>query len=250
MFGTGLHAVLSYIAPCAILFVSTLTRSTLGFGDALVAMPLLALAMDLHTAAPLVALVATTVALFIFWESWQMADLQAVWRVMLASLLGIPLGLVLLQDLAEPVLQALLGGLIMTFGAYNQVSPRLQLREDRGQWAYLFGFLAGVLGGAYNTVGPLLVMYGQLRRWPPERFRATLQGCFLLAYGSIVLGHSLVGLLTAEVFTLYGLSLPAIAFAVVLGKRLNAAVRRDRFVRLVNGALILIGMVLWIRVLW
>jgi hypothetical protein len=31
--------------------------------------------------------------------------------------------------------------------------------------------------------GPPLVIYGALRRWTPERFRATLQGYFLPASG-------------------------------------------------------------------
>jgi hypothetical protein len=52
--------MLPYLLTCTILFLSTLTRSTLGFGDAVVAMPLLALALGIRTAAPLVALVAAT----------------------------------------------------------------------------------------------------------------------------------------------------------------------------------------------
>ena len=47
--------------------------------------------------------------------------------------------------------------------------------------AWLFGFGAGVLGGAYGMNGPPLVAYGALRHWSPKRFRATLQGYFLPA---------------------------------------------------------------------
>jgi len=45
-----------------VMFLSALIRATFGFGNALVAMPLLALVLDLKSAAPLVALFATVLA--------------------------------------------------------------------------------------------------------------------------------------------------------------------------------------------
>jgi uncharacterized membrane protein YfcA len=46
----------------AIIFVATLIRSTFGFGEALVAVPLLALLMPVEVAAPLAVLLSITVA--------------------------------------------------------------------------------------------------------------------------------------------------------------------------------------------
>jgi uncharacterized membrane protein YfcA len=45
-----------------VVFVATLVRSALGFGEALVAVPLLALAVPVEVAAPLAVLVSITVA--------------------------------------------------------------------------------------------------------------------------------------------------------------------------------------------
>ncbi|MCB0316770.1 MAG: sulfite exporter TauE/SafE family protein, partial [Calditrichaeota bacterium] len=64
-----------------ILFVSTLTRASLGFGDALVAMPLLALVMDMTVATPLVALFAPLISLMILLRHWQKADLRSALRL-------------------------------------------------------------------------------------------------------------------------------------------------------------------------
>jgi uncharacterized membrane protein YfcA len=239
--------MLPYLLTCAILFLSTLTRSTLGFGDALIAMPLLTLALGMHTAAPLVALVATTIAVVILWSDWQVVDVKATWRVVLAVLLGIPAGLFLLRDVSAAFMQALLGVFIVGFSLYNLVQPRFVLHDDRRGYGYVFGFLAGVFGGAYNTVGPLIVVYGHLRRWAPERFRATLQGCFFPAYLLIVIGHTLGGLLTVHVLTLYAVSMPVVLLAVVVGERLNASFSRARFTRYVNVALVVLGAILCLR---
>jgi hypothetical protein len=239
--------MLPYLLTGAILFLSTLTRATLGFGDAVVAMPLLTLAIGIHTAAPLVALMATTITIMILWADWRVVDVSATWRVVLAVVLGIPLGVWLLRDVSGQLMQALLGVFIVGFSLYNLCQPRLVLRHDRFGLGYVFGFLAGVFGGAYNTVGPLLVIYGHLRGWSPERFRATLQGCFFPAYLLIVVGHVIAGLLTLEVLALYGASLPVVFLAVFLGQRLHASLSRERFTRYVNIALMVIGGILCLR---
>ena len=54
-----------------ILFASALTRSTFGFGDALIAMPLLTLLVGVQTATPLVAFVGPTIAFTIVWRNWR-----------------------------------------------------------------------------------------------------------------------------------------------------------------------------------
>lgn len=160
-----------------ILFITTFTRATLGFGDALIAMPLLTLTVGIQTATPLVAFVAITVALALLIRNRQHIDLAATWRLILASLVGIPIGLLLLKGISDAVVTAILGVLLVAFGLYKLTMPQFPPLQQR-IFAYLFGFVAGILGGAYNTNGPPIVVYGTLHQWSPERFRATLQGYF------------------------------------------------------------------------
>ena len=115
--------------------------------------------------------------------------------------------------------------------------------EGRG-WVYVFGFWGGLLGGAYNTNGPPVVLYGALRGWPPERFRATLQAYFLPANVLVWGGHGLSGLWTEEVIRLYLFALPLILLAIPLGTRLNRWMPTERFERLLYGALVLLGLLL------
>ena len=53
------------LAIVAILFLGTLVRSSFGFGEALVAVPLLALVMPVEQAAPVAVLISITIALMI-----------------------------------------------------------------------------------------------------------------------------------------------------------------------------------------
>ena len=229
-----------------ILFASTLVRSALGFGDALVAMPLLALVVGVKTATPVVAFAASTIALLILLKSWRDVDVRATWRLVVSSLAGIPFGLLLLKYAPEAYVKAVLGALLVAYGLYNLLAPRLPA-TDSDALAYVFGFAAGVLGGAYNTNGPPVVIYGALRRWPPENFRATLQGCFVLTGLMILAGHGLAGLWTPLVLRLYLASLPAILLAVFLGARLNRRLPRESFSRLVYAFLVVVGVLFFIK---
>jgi uncharacterized membrane protein YfcA len=90
-----------------ILFVSTLTRSTLGFGDALIAMPLLVVTISVQIATPLVAMMGFTIAITILSRNWRDVDIKAAWRLIVSSLVGIPVGILLLKSENEPHLSRL-----------------------------------------------------------------------------------------------------------------------------------------------
>ena len=97
---------------------------------------------------------------------------------MLPTMLGIPLGLMLLSAAAEAFVKGILAAVIVAFSAHSLLGGKhRELKNDNFAW--LFGFGAGILGGAYGMNGPPLVIYGSLRRWTPQHFRATLQAYFL-----------------------------------------------------------------------
>ncbi len=227
-----------------IFFVSTFVRSSLGFGDALVAMPLLTLVVGLKTATPTVALVATTISITILAKNWKIADLKATFRLVLSSFIGIPVGLVLLKGINEDFMKALLGAILILYGLYNLLKPHLKKISGSFGLAILFGFIAGVLGGAYNTNGPPIVIYGTLRRWAPDHFRATMQSYLLPTGFLILMGHGLSGLWTTQVFKYYILSLPIVLLAIYIGGKAHRSMTQKRFDRFVNGALICMGVVL------
>jgi len=233
------HAYLVYL----ILFGSSFIRSTFGFGDALVAMPLLALVIGLKEATPLVALVASTIGLTILVRNWRKVQVKSTWRLIVSAAVGIPIGLLLLKGAYEDVLRIILAGVLIGFGVYSLIKPRLPvIRNDTP--AFAFGFIAGILGGAYNSNGPPAVIYGTLKRWDPEAFRATLQGFLFPTSLFILAGHGLAGLWTGPVLRMYLYALPLVLVAVFLGGRINRAFSTERFSKWVHVLLIALGLLL------
>ena len=233
------------ITVLSILFISTFIRSALGFGDALIAMPLLALVVGMQVTTPLVAFGGSTIALTILLRGWRSVDIKAAWRLIASSLVGIPIGLFFLKTAPEPAIKATLGILLIAFGLYNLITPKLPTFGNE-KLAYVFGLIAGVLGGAYNTSGPPVVVYGTLRGWSPDSFRTTLQAYFLLTGGMILIGHGLAGLWTPTVLRLYAYALPIIMLAIFLGGRANKVLSAGRFNRIIYASLIVMGGLLFV----
>jgi uncharacterized membrane protein YfcA len=230
----------------AVLFVATVVRSAFGFGEALVAVPLLALVLPVEVAAPVAVLLSITVAAIVIAQDWREVHIGSAAWLVVSTLFGIPMGLLILKSVPESAVKATLAILIIAFSAWSLVTRHPhELKNDRLAW--LFGFGAGVLGGAYGMNGPPLVVYGALRRWSPANFRATLQGYFLPASLMGMFGYWVAGLWTWDVTRYYLLSLPTAVLAIFLGRLINRRLEARRFLIYVHAGLIAIAAMLLLQ---
>jgi uncharacterized membrane protein YfcA len=225
--------------------MATLIRSAFGFGEALVAVPLLAFYIPLKVAAPLAVLVSITIAGIVIAQDWKNIHLRSTGWLVFSTLFGIPLGLLLLTSSHPRAVKAVLAVIIMAFSAYSLTGRTpLELRGESRGWLLACGFCAGVLGGAYGMNGPPLAIYGAMRRWPAQHFRATLQGYFLPASIIGMGGYWLAGLWVPAVTRYYLLSLPLTLPAVFLGRVINRRLHGEVFLRYVYIGLAAIGALL------
>ncbi len=231
------------IQVLAILFLATFIRSAFGFGEALVAVPLLALIMPVEVAAPVAVLVSITVAGIVVAQDWRHIHFRSASWLVLATLVGTPLGLLLLVAAKEQIVKAILAIVIVAFSTFSLLGRRrAALENDRLAWG--FGFAAGILGGAYGMNGPPLVVYGTLRGWSPQHFRATLQGYFLPSSFAGMIGYWLANLWTPAVTHYYLASLPVVIAAILLGRVVNRRMTGPAFLRCVHVGLIAAGAIL------
>ena len=231
-----------------VLFLATMIRSTFGFGEALFAVPLLALRMPLAIAAPLAVLVSITIASVVVAQDWRHIHLRSVGGLLGSTLLGLPVGLLLLRTGKPQAVKAGLALILLAFSVYA-LRGRMPLKrtDDNKLWLLGCGFFAGLLGGAYGMNGPPLVLYGAMRRWSAQQFRATLQGYFLPASILGMAGYWLAGLWVPAVTHYYLLSLPVILPAIWLGRILNRRMHGEVFLKYVYVGLGTVGGVLLIQ---
>ena len=133
-------------------FLAVFTQSLSGFGVALVAMAFLPTVIGIQTATPLVALVMATIEIFLLIRYRQALNIGAVWRIVAASLVGIPFGLLFLSRLDEKTVMVLLG--LVINGIYPGVSVlnvRVQVLKNLLRRGLLVGIgQDGILQAAGN----------------------------------------------------------------------------------------------------
>ena len=228
-----------------VVLLATLIRSTFGFGEALIAVPLLALTIPVEIAAPLAVLLSITVAAVVVVQDWRKIHLRSTAWLLAPTFVGIPLGIALLTRVNEHVVKAALGVLIAAFSGYFLLSRKPHKVHGESRALLLgCGFLAGVLGGAYGMNGPPLVIYGAIQRWSPQYFRATLQGYFLPASIVAMAGYWFAGVWVPAVTHYYLISLAVAIPAIFLGRALNHRLRTESFMNYLHAGLVCVGLVL------
>lgn len=231
-----------------VVFFATLVQSTFGFGQAIIAVPLLALLIPIKIASPLIVLLSITIGAVVVMQDWRKVHLSSVVWLLVPTFLGIPLGIALLASSHPHLLKALLAIVIVTFAANSLLGKKPPaLSKDSRPWLLGCGFFAGVLGGAYGMNGPPVVMYGAMRGWSPQHFRATLQGYFLISSLVALTGYWFAGLWVAAVTRDYLISLLVTIPAIFLGRALNHRLRGDAFLKYAYAGLVCIGVLLLIQ---
>ncbi len=236
-----------------VVFAAVLMRATFGFGEAVIGMPLLALLpISLHTSISLIGLAGLTVAGMTVTSGWRYIDRPTLIWLSIATVLGIPVGLALVKLAPAGVITKTLGAFLIVYSVYSLVRDIITQTTvsswltNKG-WVFPFGFAAGVLGSAYNMTGVPVVVYGTLRRWNQSRFHGTLQAHFLVAGIFVVIGQALGGLWTANLFLLYGVSLPAIIIATLLGMFLHRHIPTEKFKQYVFLVIMAFGILLLVN---
>ncbi|MDX2139734.1 MAG: sulfite exporter TauE/SafE family protein [Chloroflexota bacterium] len=223
-----------------IVFFAILTQAVSGFGLALVAMPLFVQFLDPVEAASLVALMATTTQIIMLLRYGRALKLGGLWRLMLGSLVGIPIGVILLAQLDSEIILFALGVILVSYSLYSLFAPPIPIIKN-ANWGYLFGFASGLLGGAYNTGGPPFVIYGASQRWETSVFKANLQVLLMVNSVSVVIAHVLAGHYTEIVVRDYAIALPMIVLGALAGFWLDRYINETLYRRIILVLLLIIG---------
>ena len=232
---------MDYLLVGLVVLAAAFIQSLSGFGSALVAMPLLLPMFGPQGAAPLVALVSGALQLVLLVRYRQALSLGAVWRLALASVLAIPLGVWLARYVPERLVCGGLAAVLVGYALYALAGLKLPAVRHQG-WAFAAGAAAGLLGGAYNTDGPPVIIYGSCRQWPPPEFKSNLQGLFLVNNAVILASHAVIGNLTAPVWRNFLAALPAVAVGAAAGLSLDRLVNAALFRKIMLGLLVALGL--------
>ena len=221
------HTVFEVLAVCVVVLVTAFTQSVVGFGFALLTVPVLMQIIGLHQAVILASLIGTANNIYQYRDLRADSDAQHVKRFLGASFIGAPFGLVAFlyadQDLLKIVLGigVLLGVLLLAKGR-DLSNAHIGL-----DWA--MGVLSGFLLTSTSTNGPPLVFALQARKIPPHVFRSTLNMIFLISGIYAIIWFAAFGEIFLSDLLLALVALPSMAIGVNIGRKVRLRVHPDRF---------------------
>ena len=228
------------LLPAFILFLGAFTQSMTGFGSALVAMAVLPSLLGLPTAAPIVAGIGLALESMLTLRYRQALRIDSIWRLLAASLIAAPFGVLIVRHIDERIALFILGLLLAVYSLYALFGFRL---PDLAHplWPWVTGALSGLLGGAYNTAGPPIVVYGNCRKWDAAEFKSNLSSFFVINSLFVVGSHYFNGSFTADTIHTLLLCLPATILGFVLGQSMDRWLDPQRFRKVVLFLLVILG---------
>jgi len=224
-----------------VVFFGCFTQSLTGFGVALVTMALLPSLIGLQVATPLVALIGIALEVLMLIRYRASIRFKSILALIVSSAIAIPVGVVYLRRLDELVALFILGLILVLFAAYALIGYRLP-ELSHPAWAWLFGLVSGLLGGAYNTAGPPVIVYGNCRKWSPQEFKSNLSGFFIIGSLVVVTTHWLNGNFTPIVWTTFLFSLPMLMIGFLLGQSMDRWLNPEIFRKIVLVLLVVLGL--------
>jgi uncharacterized membrane protein YfcA len=233
-----------YALLAAVIFLSSGVQGLSGFGFALVSMSLLPLFFPITFVTPLVALTAALVTFYVFLTLRTHFDIKKLSPLLIGSMLGIPLGVFGLVHLNEVVIIRTFAVFLFLYSLYSLVGKEPSFSLAR-RWGYLFGFVSGCLGGAYNTSGPPAIIYTSLQDWNKNEATITLQSYFIVTALFIIVMHSINGLVTVEVLKCVGIIIPFSLMGVCIGSYFFTRIKQETFKKIVFTLLLLVSTALF-----
>jgi uncharacterized protein len=162
--------------------VASLAQSLSGFGFTLISVPLLSLVVS-----PKDAVVGQTFAGLVlsFAMAWALradAHRDVLRRIVPASLVGMPIGILVSGRISDRGLRIIVGVGVITAATF--IASGFKVKRVRPSAEYTGGFISGLLATTTGSNGPPLVVTLAARELTPAATRATLQVAF--AVGNLV----------------------------------------------------------------
>ena len=217
------------------IFAAGLLRGFTGFGLAMAAVPILALALPPRQVIPVIVTLQLMAGTIDLPANWRQADWRAILPLVASMLVFTPLGLLLLAHMSADAARLAIGLLI--FASVALLVRGVRLPDRPPAWiGLLVGVVSGVMNGIAAMAGPAAVVYFLALRQPARVMRASTISYFVLTAVASIVPLAWKGLADTETTLWAVAALPALLAGQYLGTRgfHRASARTHRRVALLS----------------
>lgn len=216
----------------AIVSVAACAQMVSGFGFALMAVPMMGLAIDLKTAVVVSTICGTASNTYQAVSDGRHRDGRLVRLLTMSSFVGMPFGLFVLDRVAIDALRVGIGIFVLV-ALVAVVGADAGTAVGGRRLEILAGFISGILATSTSTNGPPLVLLLRSRGLSPEVFRATINTVFSIVAFSSIVAFAVGGKLTGEALVASLVAVPGLGLGMYIGSRARGSLTPRVFWRIV-----------------
>lgn len=229
-----------YIYIAFVFFLAGVAPELTGFGVSTVMMVLLPLVLPLEVVIPIVAIVTLVATGIVAYQTKSKFIESRVLALLGGSLLGVPLGMLFLDQINEQILSAALGVFLIAYSIYGLIKRKGVLPANKFVGS-IVGVFAGFFGASFNINGPLVGIYSSTDKDLNKNQIKDLTATYLFFTGILTIsGHAIFGRITKDVFTTSFYYLPFMFLGLYIGAKLFGKISGE-LVRIMVYTMTLIG---------
>jgi hypothetical protein len=241
---------MEWLISVIVILMASLLKGMTGFGFALLALPILTIFFPMQALVPAMTLFNLFTSLYILANIKLKIEYKYLLPMLLASFIGIPAGVHILQYLPEQTMELTTGISIFSLSMVILLSGNKEIPESRKKKPIFFaGFLSGFMASSMSIGGPPIALAMNRKGYTKERFRK------MFALVSVINAVIATVLYVAKgIFVAFSLKFAAFLFPVMLlgsklGDVLSQKVNQAQFKRMVLYLNMLLGLFIVARVL-
>ncbi|MDQ3075779.1 MAG: sulfite exporter TauE/SafE family protein [bacterium] len=212
----------------SIILVASILQAVTGFGGALVAAPLLLLFFDKTTSVVSLAFVSIVISALLLYSIRRPINRKTFYDLFIPSLIGLPIGLLILNNFSSGDLRIFVGGLALIF-AILLFSKSITIQSSKLRRMFA-GFFSGVLRTSVGLNSPPVVLLLASENTDKDEMRKTLAFLFFWMSALSVVLFFFTDHLTGTVWRYALWSIPAALLGGWIGNAISKKVSQKGFI--------------------
>jgi uncharacterized protein len=223
-------------------FVGGFVNGLTGFGTALTGLPLWLQALEPRVAAQLASACSVVGHLSTIKEVYREADWRRLAPMLVAGLIGVPVGTMLLPLIGLGTFKLFVGLILVSYCTFMLVAAgRVKVQAGGRGVEAAIGLVGGVMGGIAALSGVLPTVWASLKGWSKAERRAILQAFNTTILTAMLVASFAQGMIERSSLIALGLALPGTLLGNWMGLRLYRRLDDVRFDRIVLSVLLVSG---------
>ena len=236
---------------CAAFFFAAFSKGITGMGFAPPCLPIIALAMGLEVALPLVLVPSVASNIIVQIEVGHFREsMRRFWPMVVAAMIGVVIGLVLLTWMETRAAGAALGVVLFVYGLFALKTPNLTLPPHLEKpLGPVTGLTTGVINGLTGSQLMPVLPYLMALHLDRDRFVQAINCSFTASSLVMAIGLSKIGLMTVETALISTIGIIPVWIGLKLGGNIRRRLSPELFRKLVIYMLMASGVLLLARAL-